>query len=142
MNAAVKRSYCSTQKKEVEALRWLMQCVFSIEQIICGLHEIGRSFCQQEKTDAKHPELIPEFDAVYAWTSRDKVIIERMTAYLARERQNFVEMKEMEKHILSPIDTEGTIGIFSWSACDREGRRRFVAVKSEKTTWQIRNSMR
>ena len=45
---------------------------------------------------------------------RDRVIIERMTAYQASERQNvFVEMKEMEKHILSPIDTEGIIGVLA-----------------------------
>ena len=50
------------------------------------------------------------FDAVYAWTFRDRVIIKRMTAYLARERQDvFVEMEEM-------------------------GRRRLVAVEREKTT--------
>ena len=28
---------------EVEALRWLMQCVKSMEKVICGLHEIERS---------------------------------------------------------------------------------------------------
>ena len=39
----------------------------------------------------------------------------------------------MEKHKMSPIDTEGIIGVLAWSACDREGRRRLVAVKREKT---------
>ena len=38
---------------------------------------------QQEKNDAKFPELILEFDAVCAWTSRDRVIIKLITAYLA-----------------------------------------------------------
>ena len=85
-------------------------------------------------TDAKYPVLIPEFDAVYAWTSRDSGIIERMTTCLSRERQNvFVEMKEMENHILSLTNRERIIGVLVWSACDREGRRRFVAVKREKT---------
>ena len=75
------------------------------------------------------------FDAVYAWTSRDRVIIKRMTAYLAREWQDvFVEMEEMEKHILSPVDTEGIIGVLAWSACEHPGRRRLVAVEREKTT--------
>ena len=44
--------------------------------------------------DVHHAQLLPEFDAVYAWTSRDRVIIKRMTAYLAGEKQNvFVEME-------------------------------------------------
>ena len=74
-------------------------------------------------------QLLPKFDAVYAWTSRDRVIIKRMTAYLAREKQNiFVEMKEMEKHTLSPIDTESIIGVLAWSACEKGRRRRW---------WQI-----
>ena len=71
----------------------------------------------------------------YAWTSRDRVIIKRMTAYLAGEKQNiFVEMKEMEKHTLSPIDTESIIEVLAWSACDHEERTRFVAVAREKMT--------
>ena len=50
---------------------------------------------QQEENDAEYPELIPEFDAVYAWTSRDRVVVNRMTAYLARKRLNvLVEMKD------------------------------------------------
>ena len=32
------------------------------------------------------------------------------------------------------MDTEGIISVLDWSACDHERRRRFVAVKSEKTT--------
>ena len=72
--------------------------------------------------------VLPEFDAVYAWTSRDRVIIRRMTAYLVRERQIvFVEMKEMEKHILTPTVTEGIIGVLAWS------QNIFVAVKRDKT---------
>ena len=56
--------------------------------------------CQQEKNDARNPELLPEFDVVCARTSRDRVIIKRMTAHLARERENvFVEMEELEKFI-------------------------------------------
>ena len=73
------------------------------------------------------------FDAVYAWTSRDRVIIKKMTAYLARERQDvFVEMEEMEKHMLSPADTEGNIGVLAWGACEHQGRRRLVAVEREE----------
>ena len=90
---------------------------------------------RQEETDAKYPELIPEFDAVYVWMLVDRVIIERMTTYLAGERQNvFVELEEMEKHTPSPMDTEGIIGVSAQSTCGQEGRRRFVAVKSERTT--------
>ena len=37
-----------------------------------------------------------------------------------------------EAHV--EIDTEGIIGVLAWSACDYEGRRRFVAVKRERTT--------
>ena len=40
----------------------------------------------------------------------------------------------IEKHILSPIDTESTFGVFAWSACDHEARGRFVAVEREKPT--------
>ena len=70
-------------------------------------------------------------DAVYAWTSRDRVIA-RMTTYSVLERQNvFVEMKE---HFLSPMDTESIIGVLAWSACDHEGCRRCVALKREKAT--------
>ena len=43
-------------------------------------------------------------------------------------------MKETEKHMLSPVDTEGIIGVVAWSACDHQGRRRCVAVEREKTT--------
>ena len=40
-------------------------------------------------------------------TSRDRVLIQRLAAFLARERQNvFVEMKEIENHMLSSINTE------------------------------------
>ena len=70
------------------------------------------------------------FNVVYAWTSRDGVIIDRMITYLARERQNvFVEVEELETYILSSKDTEGIIGVLVWSACDHEGRRRSVAIK-------------
>ena len=104
VKVAVKRSYCSKMKEKVEALRWLMQCVVSMEQLICGLHEGQRSSVSRNRPTQKYPELIPEFDARYAWTSRDRVIIDRMTTYLARERQNvFVERKEMGKDILSPL---------------------------------------
>ena len=45
-----------------------------------------------------HAQLLPEFDAVHVWTSRDRVIVKPTTMYLARERQNvFVEMEELEK---------------------------------------------
>ena len=50
---------------------------------------------QQEMTRAKYPELIPEFDAIYTWTSRDRVVIERMAASLARERQTSGEEIEL-----------------------------------------------
>ena len=67
--------------------------------------------------DNDHAQLLLEFDAVYAWTPTGRVIIERMTTYLAIQRQNvFVEMEELEKHILGPIDTEGNIGVLAWSA--------------------------
>ena len=39
----------------------------------------------------------------------------------------------MEKQILSPMESEGTIGVFAWSACDHEGCTQVVAVKREKT---------
>ena len=53
-----------------------------------------------------HAQLLTDFDAVHAWTLRDRVIVKRMTTYLARERQNvFVEMEELENiYILSLID--------------------------------------
>ena len=55
---------------------------------------------EQEKSDARNRELLLEFDVVYARTSRDRVIIRRMIANLARERENvFVEMEELEKFI-------------------------------------------
>ena len=72
-----------------------------------------------------HAQLHPESDAVCAWTSRDRVIVMRMTTYLARERQNaFVEMEELEKYILGPIDIDDLIGVLAWSPCVHEGRRR------------------
>ena len=58
-----------------------------------------------------------------------------MTTFLALVRQNvFVEMEEMETHILSLKDTEGIIDVLAWSACDHEGTRRIAPVKREKTT--------
>ena len=54
----------------------------------------------QEQGKCDHAQLLPEFDAVCAWTSSDRVIIRRMIANLARERENvFVEMEELEKFI-------------------------------------------
>ena len=82
-----------------------------------------------------HAQLQLEFDAVCAWTSRDRVIVMRMTTYLARGRQNaFVEMEELEKYILSPIDIDDLIGVSTWSPCDHEGRRIFVAARRNQTT--------
>ena len=63
-----------------------------------------------------------------------------MSTYCARERQNvFVEPEEMEKHVLSPMYTEGIIGVLAFCPCDHEGRRKIGAVKSEKTT-QVANA--
>ena len=45
-----------------------------------------------------------------------------------------MEVEELEKRISSPTDTEDIIGVFAWSACDHEGRRRLSAVKRNKTT--------
>ena len=36
--------------------------------------------------------------------------------------------------MLSSTDAEGIIGVSAWSACDHEGRRRFVTVKTEEPT--------
>ena len=77
-----------------------------------------------------HAQLLPEFDAVHALTSRDRVIVKRMTKKEAERLRG----EELEKYMLSPIDIEGIIGVLAWSACDDEGRRRFVAVKRKKTT--------
>ena len=72
-----------------------------------------------------HAQLLLEFDAVYVWTLTGRVIIERMTTYLAIQRQNvFVEMEELETCM---TDTEGIIGVLPWSACDHEGGRRFCS---------------
>ena len=35
---------------------------------------------------------------------------------------------------LSSTVAEGIIGVFAWSACDRELRRRFVAIKTKEAT--------
>ena len=82
-----------------------------------------------------HAQLHPEFDAVCAWTSRDRVIVMRMTTCLARGRQNAcVEMEELEKNILSPIEIDDLIGVLALRPCDHEGRRIFVAAKRNQTT--------
>ena len=73
--------------------------------------------------DTDDATLLSEFYAVYPWTSKDRVVIEQMVMYLARKRQNvFVEVMELETHILNSTDAEGIIiGVLAWSACDREG---------------------
>ena len=38
-----------------------------------------------------HAELLLEFDAAYAWTSRDRVIVKQMTAHLARVAKRFAQ---------------------------------------------------
>ena len=49
-----------------------------------------------------HAQLLPEFDAVYVWKPRDRVIVKRMITYLARERQNvFVEEEKSETNMSS-----------------------------------------
>ena len=40
----------------------------------------------------------------------------------------------MEKHIRSPMDTEGILGVLALSAFDHEGCRRCVAVQCTKTS--------
>ena len=61
-----------------------------------------------------HAQLLLAFDAVCAWTLRDGVVVKRMTTYLARERQNVVvEMEELGKCLLSPIDIDDIIGVFA-----------------------------
>ena len=66
---------------------------------------------QQEKTDAKYPELIPEFGAVYAWSSRDRVIIERMTVSLAREAENLLRNEGVRE---AQIESD-RYGRYHWS---------------------------
>ena len=47
--------------------------------------------------DSDDARLLPEVDAVYAWSSRDAVIIEQVAMYVAWKRQNvFVEVEELE----------------------------------------------
>ena len=129
------KSCCSTLNKGVDALE-VADAVRSTNGADHLWTAQERAKLRQEaKNDAKYPELILEFDAVCAWTSRDRVITQRMTAFLARERHNvLVEVKEVDNHILSPIDTEGIIGVLAWRTCDHESRRRCVAVEREKTT--------
>ena len=79
MNVVVKISYCSTVKKEVEALRWLMQYVKPNGADHLWIARERAELRQQEKTDSKYTELIPECDAR---TSRDRVIMARMTAHI------------------------------------------------------------
>ena len=38
----------------------------------------------------------------------------------------------VETYILSSTDAVGIIGVLAWSACVREGRRRFVATKANQ----------
>ena len=114
MKVVVKSSYCSTLKEKAKVAD-------AMEQIICRTARGRVEFRQQEKTDAKYPELIPEFDAVYARTSRDRDISERMTGNVARERGR-------------TSSSRGLIEVLASSACDHEGRRRFVAVKRDETT--------
>ena len=61
-----------------------------------------------------------------------------MITYLARERQNvFVEVEELETYIYFfyiYFSSTGVIGVLAWSVCDREERRKFVAMKTRKTT--------
>ena len=82
----VESSYCLTLKEEVEELRWLMLCVYQLSRssMDCsrksGAPSAGRD--QRQNSDK-----VWEFDAVYAWTSRDRVIIERISTYLAGEAE-------------------------------------------------------
>ena len=97
----------SRQKEQVEALKWQMQRVSPKKQRKGGdvkrhlqLEGGATQETPREKTAMKfdRAQLLPVLHAVDAWTSRDRVGIERMTSYLARERQNvFAEMEEMER---------------------------------------------
>ena len=42
-----------------------------------------------------------------------------------------MEVEELEKQILSTLDIEVNSRVLAWSACDHEGRRKFVAVKTK-----------
>ena len=73
---------------------------------------------EETAMDVDHAQQLPDSDAVYAWTPRDRVIIKLMTAYLRRDS----------------TDPEGIIGVLARSACDHEGHRRCGAVRRKKTT--------
>ena len=57
--------------------------------------------------------LLVEFDAVYSWTSRDRVIIEQMVRYLARLNV-FPEVEELETYLSV---RQMLRGILAWSVC-------------------------
>ena len=50
------------------------------------------------------------------------------------KKQNaLVDVEDLETFVSNSTDAEGFFGVLTWSACDREGRRRFVARKTEAT---------
>ena len=78
-------------------------------------------------------QILPEFDAVYARSTKgQRSSSNRLTTFLAKERPDVVEMEELEKYGLGPIDTEGIIGVVAWSACAHEERRRCVAIEKKE----------
>ena len=79
-----------------------------------------------------------KFDqAQYAWTLRDRVLIERATTQPAGERQNvLVEMEEMEKHLQKKNQRRRRRKV-GWQAGSLERWMRRHASRSLKTwkTW-------
>ena len=42
------------------------------------------------------------------------------------------EVEKLETNLSCPADVEGVIDVLAWKACDREGRRRYVAIRTRE----------
>ena len=71
---------------------------------------------EETATEIDGARLLLEFDAVHAWTPRDR------GTWRDKKQNVLVDVEELEIYMLSSTGAEGIIGVLAWSVCDREGR--------------------
>ena len=73
-----------------------------------------------------------KFDARHIWNSRERVTVRAMDDNLAKVSEEIlVEDRGKEAYLLCPTDVAGVVDVSAENACDQEGRRRLVFVKSK-----------
>ena len=72
-------------------------------------------------------------DATHAWNSRERILVKRMEEYFVEKGEEIlVEVGTLEAYVLCPTDVAGVMDELAKKACDQEGRRKFVFIKTKE----------